>query len=475
MRRNSIISLLWMLLILLLVLALASWQLGQRPESIAMRQVKLALARQQPQEAALALQRLLVAQPWRSDLNEPIGSYLEKAGDRAGAAAAYESALAKQALSAEGSLRLAELWYEAGQDARANQLLLDLTTSKNLANASYPGAISLMEKIAQPDEISAALVGWLKVDPTNSEALYLKGVYLAATHPAEATLALELAKQKADGYQASATQLLEVLDLASKEKDPEKVLMEIAKGLVDLNEWKAAKAAFEQAVAAQPDLAEAWAYLAEARQNIGEPAREQIERALKLSPDSDIVQALAAIYWRRMGKPEIGLVYLHAAATKEPQASYWQVELGKTLCELNNPQDAMDHFVQATGIEPDNFQNWVELARFSLNYGVEPTLVGLPAARQAVFLAPKDAGALDVMGALLLSQNDLTSAERFLQQSLQQDAANSDAQLHLGQVYLASGNLESARPYLDAAARLSPDTAAGKLAERLIQQNYPNW
>jgi len=464
-----------MLLILLLVFVLAIWQQGQKPETMAMRQVKMALARQQPLEAAQALQRLLLAQPWRTDLNEQIGSYLEKAGERAGAAAAYESAMTQKALSAEGSLRLAELWFEAGQDARSKQLLLELTTSKILPSASYPRAISLLEKIAPPDEISAALAGWLEVDPTNGKALYLKGIYLAAARPAEATLALELAKQKADGYQASSAKLLEVLDFASKEKDSVKVSMEIAKGLADLNEWKAAEAAFEQAVAVQPDLAEAWAYLAAARQNLGKPAREQIERALKLSPDSDIVQALAAIYWRRMGKPEVGLVYLHAAAAKEPKASYWQVELGKTLCELNNPQDAMDHFVQATDLEPDNFQTWVELARFSLNYGVEPALVGLPAARQAVFLAPKDAGALDVMGALLLSQNDLTGAERFLQQSLQQDAANSDAQLHLGQVYLASGNLESARPYLDAAVRLSPDTAAGKLAERLIQQNFPNW
>ncbi|HWQ04922.1 MAG TPA: tetratricopeptide repeat protein [Longilinea sp.] len=474
MQRKNLVSLLWTLLILLLVLGLANWQPGQAQAALAMRQVKLAQARQQPQEAAQALQRLLGAQPWRTDLIEQIGTYLEKAGDQAGAAAAYESALAQQALSADGSLRLAELWFETGQDVKAEQLLLELTTTKNLMSAAYPQAVRLLEKVAQPNEILDALAGWLEVDSTNGKALFLKGVYLAATRPADAALALEQAKQKADGYQASSAQFLEVLDSAAKEKDPGKMALEIGRGLAELNEWKAAEAAFDQAVAAQPDLAEGWAYLAEARQNLGKPAQEQIDRALQISPHSGIVQALTAIYWRRMGKPEVGLVHLYAAARQEPDSAYWQVELGKTLCELNNPQDALNHFILATELEPKNSRSWVELARFSLNFGIEPTLVGLPAARQAVYLAPKDADALDILGALLLSQNDLPSAERFLQQSLQQDAANSDAQLHLGQYYLASGNPESARPYLEEAVRLSPETAVGKLAERLIQQNYPN-
>lgn len=462
-----------MTLILLLVLVLVSWQPGQTQAAKLFQQVRLAQARHQPQEAAEVLKKLLAAQPWRTDLNEKIGAFLDEAGNPLEAAAAYESALMQQALSTNGSLRLAELWFEAGQDDKAKQLLLVLITSKDLESTSYPQAVTLLEKVAKPDEILAALAGWLELEPTNSRALYLKGVYLAATDPSQATLALEQAKQEADGYQALAVKLLDVLDTASKEKASENLLLEIGRGLGELNEWQAAAAAFEQAVAVQPDLAEGWAYLAEARQNLGQPAREQIDRALKLAPDSGVVQALAAIYWRRLGKPEIGLVYLTAAARKEPQSAYWQVELGKTLCELNNPQDALSHFVQATELEPKNPQAWVELARFSLNYGIEPTQVGLPAARQAVLLAPKDAEALDVMGAMLLSQNDLAGAERFLQQSLQQDAANSDAQLHLGQVYLASGNLESARPFLDAAVRLSPETAVGKMAERLIQQNYP--
>ena len=136
MGRKNIISLLWMTLILLLVLALANWQPRQTQAAFLFHKVKLAEAQHQPEEAAQALRQLLAAQPWRTDLNEQIGNFLDEAGDWAGAAAAYESAFKQQTLSTDGSLRLAELWVEAGQDDKAKQLLLALTTSKNLASTS---------------------------------------------------------------------------------------------------------------------------------------------------------------------------------------------------------------------------------------------------------------------------------------------------------------------------------------------------
>ncbi|TLN15985.1 tetratricopeptide repeat protein, partial [bacterium] len=266
---------------------------------------------------------------------------------------------------------------------------------------------------------------------------------------------------------------LKALEAAAAEADPGLAALEIGRGLVEVEAWQTARSAFERSVAAQPDLAEGWAFLAEVRQKLGLSASEEIERALTLSPHSNTVQALAAIYYRRAGRPDISLIYLHAAANEEPGSAYWQVELGKALSDLDDVQDALLHFLKATELEPENAQGWIELARFSLNYSIDVERVGLPAARKALLLAPEDANALDIMGALLFSQNDLVSAERFLQQSLQQDAANPDAQLHLGQVYLASGDLAAARPFLEEAARLTPETAVGRLAERLIQKYYP--
>ncbi|GAP15168.1 protein containg TPR repeat [Longilinea arvoryzae] len=436
-------------------------------------QANLAQFQNQPEEAIQALRQLLELQPWRTDLYEGIGKLQIETGNRDAAISAYQEAYHAKALDSEGVLRLAQLQSETGNSSQARDLVGELLTSKELDDATFSQVVVLLKKIADPEEILARMDAWLEKDPTNARALYIKGVYLAPINSAQAVIALEQAGRKDERVQASAARLLESLDAAAQKETTGLAELEIGQGLVEMGEWQAAEMAFQKAVDAQPDMADAWAFLAEAKQNQGKSAEMEIEHALALAPGSNTVQALAAFYYRRLGKPEIALIYLHAAAAQEPDSTYWQVELGKTLCELNDYQDALPYFDRATELEPKNAQNWVELARFSLNYGIEPARLGLPAARQAVLLAPKDPQALDILGALFLTQNDLASAERFLQQSLQQDADNSEAQLHLGQVYLASGNLEAARPYLDEALRSSPETAVGRLAERLIRQYYP--
>lgn len=436
-------------------------------------QANLAQSQNQPAEAARALQQLLNLQPWRSELYEKLAELQLDAGDPSAAIAAYQQAYQENALDAGGILRLAQLQVQTGNTTQARILLTDLLKTTQLTDGIFFQAADRLKEFTSAQDFLALLNAILEKNPTDGRALYLKGVYLAPTDSAQAVLALEQAGRKDEGLQVTAAQLLASLDAAAQAQSDALAEMEIGRSLADLGEWQAAEIAFQQAADLQPDMADAWAFLSEAKQNQGKPADSEIERALALAPNSSTVKALAALYYRRMGKPEIALVYLHSAADQEPDVAYWQVELGKTLCALNNFQDALPYFVNATELEPDNAQNWIELARFSLNYGVEPAKFGLPAARKAVLLAPKNAQALDILGALFLTQNDLASAERFLQQSLQQDAANSEAHLHLGQVYLASGNLEAARPYLDEALRLSPESAVGKLAERLIRQYYP--
>lgn len=474
MRRKTLASLGLLLLLPLLMLALVFLQTGQTEATLLTQQARLARTRNDPREGVQALQRLIEIQPWRADLYQQLGVFQEQAGDAGGAIASYEQADQAQALDGDGCLRLAALLMDAGETEKVRELLIDRITSQKIVGAQFQQAVNLLRPIATPAEILRALDGWLTQEPRNAEALYLKGIYLAPTRMAEAALALEQAGLIDPNLQAKASALMNTLETAATAKDPTQGILQVGRGLVELGEWRAAEAAFEEAVAIQPDLAEGWAFLSEVRQTLGETGEEEIRLALDLAPDSTVVQALAAVYWRRRGQPAVGLVYLHAAANREPESAYWQVELGKTLCELNNLHDAYEHFLKATELEPENALGWLAMARFSLNYDIEPLQVGLPAARKAVSLAPKDTSALDVMGALLFSQNDLASAERFLQQALQLDQSNADAQLHLGQVYLAAGDLEAARPHLEEALRLSPDTAVGQSANRLIQTYYPD-
>lgn len=473
MRVKRLSSLLLFLLTPVVIMA-TIWvmqpDLGQA--TLDLQQARLAQARNQPAEAAAALQRVVNKQPWRVDLYEQIGSLELQAGNVEAALAAFEKVKQQSGLSVSGLLRLADLYTENGQYELAKNAVLYTVDSGQLPAADYEKALELIGKVGKAEDRLAVLSAWLIADPRNARVQYLNGVALAIGQPAQAVLLLEQAAA-AKEYRSPSAVILDALDAASQEESAAMRALQIGRALVSLHEWHDAEAAFEQVVEVQPELAEGWAFLAVVRQSLGKPAEEEMQRALALSPDSTTVQALAALYWRRQGQSEVGIVYLHAAAAREPEVAYWQIELGHALCDLNNLQDALPHFIRATEVEPKNAQSWIELARFSLNYDIEPATVGLPAARQAVMLAPKDAAALDVMGALLFTQGDLASAERFLQQSLQLDTANADANLHMGQVLLAGGDLQSARPYLDQAVRLSPETAVSKLAERLIQQHYP--
>jgi Tfp pilus assembly protein PilF len=98
--------------------------------------------------------------------------------------------------------------------------------------------------------------------------------------------------------------------------------------------------------------------------------------------------------------------------------------------------------------------------------------LGLPAARQAILLAPGDPGALDAMGLTLLKLGDDASAERFLQQALEKDATYAPASLHMGQLYLKQDDAGRAYLYLKRAANLGGKNSIGLTARRLLSQYY---
>ncbi|MBE0699161.1 MAG: tetratricopeptide repeat protein, partial [Anaerolineaceae bacterium] len=69
---------------------------------------------------------------------------------------------------------------------------------------------------------------------------------------------------------------------------------------------------------------------------------------------------------------------------------------GNTWAEKGDLLVALEHFQKATTLDPQNSLYWQYLARFTVDYSVNVRFIGLPAARQAVVLAPNDPAALDV-------------------------------------------------------------------------------
>jgi tetratricopeptide (TPR) repeat protein len=108
------------------------------------------------------------------------------------------------------------------------------------------------------------------------------------------------------------------------------------------------------------------------------------------------------------------------------------------------------------------------LARFSIENSMEAREVGLPAARMALLLQPDDPATLDLMGWTMMYFHDWASAERFLQQAIQRDADFVSAHLHLGQLYVQTGQYALAKKHLLQVVSLDQTGFAGVVAQRLL-------
>jgi tetratricopeptide (TPR) repeat protein len=277
-----------------------------------------------------------------------------------------------------------------------------------------------------------------------------------------------------DGPQAAmARSLLETLGQAVLEPDPAYQLVLVGQRLADLGQWDIAEFAFQKAVASSPDYAEAWAMLGESRQHLGKDGWPDLLRARRIAPDSDIVLSALTLYWNRQNQPKVALVYLKKLAAKHPTEGKWQTEIGSTLAQSGDLIAAMTAFQQAVSIEPQNAQLWRNLAVFSAAYGFDFAAYSQPAIDRALSLAPKDARVLDAAGWIYLTNSDLKSAERFLQQAVAEDGGFAAAKLHLAQVYLAQNRFSIALPLLKEAAGQASDAGTALQAQRLLDQNFP--
>jgi len=207
---------------------------------------------------------------------------------------------------------------------------------------------------------------------------------------------------------------------------------------------------------------------------VGEDGYPALSKALQLNAQSDIVNGLMAVYYRRQQKYDLAITYLYKAVENNPNESTWQIEIGNTLALQGDLADALIHLQVATLMEPDNWVPWQSLATFCINYNYYVREVGLDAARRALLLVPGSPALLDIMGSAYYSLGDLDNAERFYRQA--QEAAPNQAEIlyHLGQLYLQKGERSQAINYLQQAAEKATDSRIRDNANLLIQQNGGN-
>jgi tetratricopeptide (TPR) repeat protein len=459
--------------------------LSARPHvaDIAMRNAVRAVAFDSALGASQNIQIALQYYPWRADLMELAGQYAVQGGDfgtgiqllqRASGytqlSPASYVALGDGALMQQDVKLALQVWEIALRSGGDPYALYTRMANAHRSLGDHPAAIADLEQAAE-------------LQPNNGQIQYQLGLLIATQDPEDAIEHLLRAAELDPALASTINNMPRDLRTASLAENKAYALLSAGRDLASLEEWELAAEAFYQATRLQPDYAEPWAYLGEARQHLSEGQRsvpfdqdiyQDLQTALRLDPGSVSANTLMGLYWRRQDRDELALIYFHAAAALEPDNPAFELEIGNTLARLGQLSQAKEHYQRAVDLAPRDPLYWRALATFSINNQVEVREVGLPAARQAVVLGPEDVTSLDVMGQVFTLLNDSISAERFLQRALQEDPGYAPARLHLGFIYLIRGDTTQAREQISLAHSLAePGTSTSVQASRLLQTYFP--
>lgn len=407
---------------------------------------------------------------WRGDL-------WERAGRAAFAAKNYSEAirLLKRApsLSRDGWADLGESYFQFDQVEETIRAL-----EQGLEQAGASARIYRLLALAyharnDPAREMTALENYLALQPGDAPFHYHLGLLLALTNPDRALAELSLAAELDEEYDPAYQTMRTTINLSSLESEETKRLVVIGRGLGLVQEWELAREAFQRAVDADGKNAEAWAWLGEAKQHLGQGGREEADRAVSLDPFSANVRALSGLYWKRNEQPRRALAEFQWAVILEPQNPFWQVALGEAYAQNGDLPPALEAYQRAAELAPNDASFWRLLAVFCAQYTFQAAETGVNAAHQVVLLAPDEAASYDLLGWLYLSSGLRAEAESALQRALGMDPNLASAHLHLAMLDLQRGDYPAARAQLLLARDLDPGGADGLLAAQMLEHYFP--
>ena len=411
--------------------------------------------------------------PWEPALWEKAGDAYLNAKDYAQAANAFEIALERQALSPNGYMGWGDSVFALGNSGVA----LDLW-NEQISKGVNPAL--LWPRIARadqalglyPDEIKA-WQKYLGYQPNDAAAHYRLGLLLATSAPAKALPELMLADRLNPSLDPSVESLRSALNTALISDDNAYQLLVSGRALGASGNWDLAAKAFRNAIAVRADYAEAWAWLGEAEQQQGQDGSVEINQAMAFNPDSAMVESLYGLYLQRQKQPKQALAAIQKAAALEPDNPGWQMDLGEAYEETGDLISALKYYQNATELSPEDATFWMALAEFSLRNNLDLAGTGLSAARRLVELASNDWQSDDIAVQILLETDDLVGAEALLKKAIELDPSQPAPFLHMGLLYMQTGDRAAALAYLHQAKAADPNGSIGWQANRLLEQYFP--
>lgn len=284
-------------------------------------------------------------------------------------------------------------------------------------------------------------------NPEDAGLAYQAALLAAAVEPEQAQTWIDNAISMNPEYMTAMQPMLEAMQAV--QANPAYFRVRMAQALGDLYAWDLSAYILQDAVEIDPQYVDAWALLGEAHQQMGQAGYDELQQAESLDPQADIVRALMGLYWRRQARPDLSLVYYDALAEKYPDQAKWQMEAGAALAEMGDLVSALERYQAGVALEPESSSAWLGLAEFSLQYSVNLSQVGLPAARQAVRYAQSSPEAATTLGLVLANLGDEDTARRLFLHSLADDPLYFPPCIYLTQMYLSTGDQTQARLYLE--------------------------
>jgi tetratricopeptide (TPR) repeat protein len=195
--------------------------------------------------------------------------------------------------------------------------------------------------------------------------------------------------------------------------------------------------------------------------------------AYKLNPQSPMVAVLYALYFQRQADGAAALTLLQSAVALEPNNPVWWAAFASAQAQSGDVTGALDTYQKAIDLAPQDPTYWRLLAAFTANYDHMVKEVGVHAALQAYAINENDPANCEIMGLVMLKQEQYAAAEFYLQRALALDEQRAAANFYLGLLALQQNDPNRARAYLEKARQLDANGVVGAQAGRILEKYFP--
>lgn len=256
------------------------------------------------------------------------------------------------------------------------------------------------------------------------------------------------------------------------------VSLELGRAYAKLGEPDSAQTAYEKAIRLDSTNSTAMMWLGQLYEELGEmeQALEASKAGLKLRPDDTDYKYVVGSLLFRLGEVDEAEPYLRSVAADRPWHHGAQFNMGQVLMRLGDEDAAKVYFTQADSAQqiqeklsdaeeainrdPNNLQNWVEMALLLREIGEVDRAI--EALKIATTLHPRNLHLQSNLALLLMENEEYDAAIGRYRAILVVDSTLADVWLNLGAAYANAGYPDEARYSWEKVQQLKPGHPAAR-------------